>query len=151
MLSLFRDLRILTRKKYPQKKNSNAFQKVWIWTFRRLVHQLNSLYEVLNMKQNSGKNIVVTGKTPLFEIAPFCTPSSICLKTCFWQSSFVWKCCLFNHSAFNQKTELQFFEKSLRFSENFFQSCSTENVQNFHWLSHKSMAISQTEGFFKNA
>ena len=45
---------------------------------------------------------------------------------------------------------LQFFEKSFRFLENLFQSLSTENVQNFHWSSHKNIPISQTEGYFKN-
>ena len=44
---------------------------------------------------------------------------------------------------------IQFFEKGFRFSENLFQSI--ENVQNFQWLSHKSMPISQTEGYFENS
>ena len=45
---------------------------------------------------------------------------------------------------------LQVFEKYLRFLENLFQSESIEIVQNFQWLSHKSMPISQMEGYFKN-
>ena len=43
------------------------------------------------------------------------------------------------------KTALQFFEKGFRFPEKLFQSSSIENVQNFPWLSHRNMAISQTE------
>ena len=39
------------------------FPKVWIWTFGWLVHQINSLYEVLKLKRNFRKNEVVTGKT----------------------------------------------------------------------------------------
>ena len=31
-----------------------------------------------------------------------------------------------------------------------FKVKSIENVQNFHWLSHKSKLISQTEGYFEN-
>ena len=31
-----------------------------------------------------------------------------------------------------------------------FKVKSIENVQNFHWLSHKSKLISQAEGYFEN-
>ena len=34
------------------------------------------------------------------------------------------------------------------FSENLFRSI--ENVQNFRWLSHKNMLISETESYFEN-
>ena len=44
----------------------------------------------------------------------------------------------------------QFFEKGFSFPENLFQNQSNENVQNFQWLSHKNMQISQTEDYFKN-
>ena len=37
------------------------------------------------------------------------------------------------------------------FPENLFESWSIENVQNFHWLSHKNMLISETEGYLKNS
>ena len=46
---------------------------------------------------------------------------------------------------------MQFFEKGFRFPENPFQSQSIENVQNFHWLLHKNLPISQTEGYLENA
>ena len=46
---------------------------------------------------------------------------------------------------------LWFFEKALHFSWNIFQSWNIENVQNFQWLSHKNIPISQTEGYFKNS
>ena len=36
------------------------------------------------------------------------------------------------------------------YTENFFQSYSIENFQNFPWLPHKKMPISQTEGYFGN-
>ena len=42
------------------------------------------------------------------------------------------------------------FLKPLRFSENLFQSWRIEIVQNFQWLPHKSMLISQMEGYFEN-
>ena len=29
--------------------------------------------------------------------------------------------------------------------------CSIENVQKFHWLSHKNMPISETGGYFENS
>ena len=36
-----------------------------------MVHQINFLLEVLNLKQNLQKNKVVTGKTPFLVIGPF--------------------------------------------------------------------------------
>ena len=62
-------LRILTGKKY----------RTVIW----LVHQINTFEEILKLKQNFQKNKVVTGKTPFFEIGPFCTHHSICLNIGF--------------------------------------------------------------------
>ena len=65
-------LRIVTEKKHPQ---------MGIWTFEWLVHQINSLCEVLKLKQFFWKNKVVTGKTPFFVIGPFYTPYSIPANT----------------------------------------------------------------------
>ena len=45
---------------------------------------------------------------------------------------------------------LKFFEKTFRSSENLLQNLSIENVQNFYWLSHKNMPVSQTEGYVVN-
>ena len=56
---------------------------MWLWTCRWLVHQINSLYEVLKLEQNFRKNKVVTGKTPFFVISPSRTPHSICLNIGF--------------------------------------------------------------------
>ena len=64
--------------KYRQIKLQHL-QKVRIWGFGSLVHQINSLEEILKLKQNFQKNKVVTGKTPFFAIGPFCTHHSICL------------------------------------------------------------------------
>ena len=102
-------LRILTGKKNPQIK-LQRFRKVWIWiwTFGWLVHQISSLYEVLNLKQHFRKTKVVTGKTPFFVISLFCIPNSVCLSIDFWQGSFTWKCCVFNPSTFKLKMVLQF-------------------------------------------
>ena len=75
--------------------------KVRIWTFGSLVHQINSLWEFLKLKQNFKKNELVSGKTQFFTIDLFCTHHSICLKIGFWYGSFVWKWCLFNLRAFN--------------------------------------------------
>ena len=33
---------------------------------------------------------------------PFCTPHSICLNISFWQSSFVWKCCIKRSKYWNE-------------------------------------------------
>ena len=56
----------------------------------------------------------------------------------------------FQFWAFNLNTVHQFFEERFRFPEYLFQSEIIENVQNFHWLSHKNMSISQTEDYFEN-
>ena len=74
------------------------------------------IYEFLCLKQNFQKK-VVTGKTPFFEIGPFCTPHSIFPNIGFWHDSFVWKCCVFNFSTFNSKAVLQFFEKVFVFQK----------------------------------
>ena len=42
--------------------------------FVKSVHQINALYEVLELKQNFRKDKIATGKTPFFVIGPFCTP-----------------------------------------------------------------------------
>ena len=44
----------------------------------------------------------------------------------------------------------RFFEKCVRFSENLSQNWSLEKAQNFQWLSHKNMLISQTESYAEN-
>ena len=96
-------LRILTGKKHHQIKFQRS-RKIWIWKSGWLVHQIKSLYEVLKLKQSFRKMKIVTGKTPIILIDPFCTFQTICLNTGFWQSSFVWKCCVFNFNTFDKKT-----------------------------------------------
>ena len=91
--------------------------------------------EGLKLKQNFQKTKLLTAKNLFFMIDPFCTSHFICLNIGFWHASFVREWCVFNLSAFNQETILQFFGKGFRFPENLFQSYSIENVQNFHWLS----------------
>ena len=97
-------LRILTEKKHPKVK-LQRLRKIGIWTFGSLVHQINSFYNILKLEQIFEKYKVVTGKTPLFVIGPFCSPHSVCLNIDFWQSSFQWKWC----------------EKGFRFPENCFK------------------------------
>ena len=79
---LFVTLRILTEKNYP-KINFQRLQKVWIWTFRSLEHQNNSLYEILKLKKFFQTNKVITGKNPFFVIGLFCTHYSICFSIGF--------------------------------------------------------------------
>ena len=93
-------LRILSGKKHPKIKLQHL-RKIWIWTFGFLVPQINSVSEVLKLEQIFQKNKVVTGKTPLFVIGPFCSRHSIYLNISFWQSSFEWKWCVFNLSGFS--------------------------------------------------
>ena len=68
-----------------------ALTKVRIWPFRLLVQQINSIAEVLKLKQKFQNNKVVTGKTPFFVVDPFCTHYFICFRIGFWYDSFVWK------------------------------------------------------------
>ena len=75
------------REKNTLKLNSSAYEK---YEYGHLGHWYIKL-----------KNKVVTGKTPLFVIGPFCSRHSICLNIGFWQSSFEWKWCVFNLSGFN--------------------------------------------------
>ena len=48
-----------------------------------LVHQVNTLEEVTELKQNYQKIKEVTGKILLFVTGPFCTHHSICLNNGF--------------------------------------------------------------------
>ena len=48
--------------------------------FESLVNQINSFQEVLELEQIFPKNEVVTGKSPLFVIGPFCSHHPICLN-----------------------------------------------------------------------
>ena len=73
-------LKILIWKKHCQIK-LQRLQKVRTWALGLLVHQINSLEEVLRLKQNFQKNKVVTGKTSLF--GPFYTHHSICFNIGF--------------------------------------------------------------------
>ena len=75
-------LRLLTGKKHRQIKLL-CLQKVGIREFGSLVHQINSLEEVLKLKQNVQKNKVVTGKTPFFVIGPLCIHNSVGLNIGF--------------------------------------------------------------------
>ena len=56
-----------------------------------LVHQINSVYEVLKLKQNLQKNKVVTSKTLFFVTGPFFTHQSICYNIGFGYGIFIWK------------------------------------------------------------
>ena len=75
-------LRILTEKKHPKIK-LQCLQKIQIWTFGSLVHQVKSFQEVLKPKQIFQKNKSVIGKTPLFLIGQFYSRHSICLNIIF--------------------------------------------------------------------
>ena len=54
-------------KKHPKVK-LKRFPKVWIWTFQWLVHQINSIYKVPNLKEDFRKRKVVTRIDPTFVI-----------------------------------------------------------------------------------
>ena len=41
-------------------------------------------------------------------------------------------------------------KKVFVFQKIYFRVKSIENVQNFHWLPHENMPISQMEGYFEN-
>ena len=71
-------LRILTGKKHPKIK-LQRLRKIRILTFGSLVHQINFFQEVLKLEQIFQKSKLVTGKTPLFVIGPFCSRHSIVL------------------------------------------------------------------------
>ena len=68
-------LRILTGKKH-QRIKLKRLQKVRIWAFGSLVHQIK-------LKQIFQKHVLATGKTPFFVVGPFCSHCSICLNIDF--------------------------------------------------------------------
>ena len=101
-----------------------------------MVHQINSLKQVLKLKRNFLKNKVVRGKTPFFVIGPFCTHHSNSLNIGFWYGSFVWKWCVFRLKRFSS-----FLKKVFVFQKICLKVESIEIVQNFRWLSHKNTQI----------
>ena len=112
-------LRILTGKMYPKIK-LQRLRKIRILTFGSLVHQINSFHSRDSKTgTNFPKKKVITGKTPLFVIGPFCSRHSICLNIGFWQSNLEWKWCVFNLTGFNEKTVTVVFWKRFSFSRKF--------------------------------
>ena len=119
-----------------------------IWTFGWLVHQINSLYKALKLKQNYGKNKVVAGRhSVLHFVLPFrflltlasdravlygnITLPILVLSAKRLCSSFLEKVCIFQKICL--KVEV------------------LQTLKHFRWkLSHKNMPISQTQGYFKN-
>ena len=86
------------------------------YIYRRFLYSI-SIFKIIKLLV--GKKILV---------GPFCTSHSICYNIRFRQDSFVWTCCAFNHSTFNYKTLVQFYEINIGFSE----SLIIENVQNLN-------------------
>ena len=96
--------------------------KVKIWAFASLVHQSTLYKKFLNWNKIFEKMKQLLVKLYLLCWVHFCTLRSICFSIGFCYASFEWKWFVFNLSAFNGKTVLQFFEKDFRFPENLFQS-----------------------------
>ena len=83
LITKVKNTHILTAKKHRQIK-LQRLQKVQIWaSLGSLEHQINSLKEVLKLKENFHKNKVVHGETLFFVIGPFCTQHSTCLNIVF--------------------------------------------------------------------
>ena len=78
-----------------------------------MLHQINSLHEVLKLKQNFRKNKVVTGKTPFFVIGPFCTPDSICLINGFFSQGSLYGNGAFSILVFSTKKRYSNFLKKV--------------------------------------
>ena len=68
----------------------------------------------------------------LVAIVAVCTSDCNCINIGFSKGSFVWKCCAFNYSAFNNKTIFQCFQKVVCFffQETFFKvkALETSNI-----------------------
>ena len=65
----------------------------------QLVHLINSLEEVLILKEYFQENKVVTDQTCCFSMSIVYFPFYLSYSIGFWQGSFVWKYCDFNLSA----------------------------------------------------
>ena len=86
----------------------------------------------LKLKQNFLNNKVVTGKTKLFVIGPFCFLILFLFTLgSEWQGSLVWKCCIFNLSIFNYKKGTAVFRKRFLFSRKFVSKLKYWKRSNF--------------------
>ena len=90
-------LMVLTGKKHRQIK-FQYLQRVRIWAFGSLVHEINLLQEVLKQK-------FFLKKGSYWKKSFLCDGSILyspfCLNISFWYGSFACKRCIFNLSAFN--------------------------------------------------
>ena len=126
------------------------FRKLWIWTFDWLVHQINSLYEALKLKQNFRKNKVVTGKIPFFVIGPFCTPHSVCLNLAT-DREVLFGNVLFSFLVLSTKKRYSsFLERICVFEKIYFKVNVSKMFKISSDCNIKNMPISQTERYFKN-
>ena len=87
-----------------------------------MVQQINSFYEVLKLEQIFEKNKVVTGKTLLFLIGPFCSRHSVVLTLAYDRPVFNGNDVFSILVVSTKKTVVQFSEKGFRLPEIFCQS-----------------------------
>ena len=88
-------------------------------TFWWLVHQINFYTRFLNWNRILEKIKQLLAKVRFFATVAFCAPHSICLNIGFWESSFVWKCWVFN--LITKKRYSSFLKTVCVFQKIFFQ------------------------------
>ena len=113
------------------------------------MHLIDSLEEVLNLKQNFQKSKVVTGKTSSFAIGPFCTTHSICLKLASGKAVL---CGIIAVSILELRTK-KLYSRVLKNVFVFRKIGFKDKVVKTFKISsgcHKNLPISQTEGVFEN-
>ena len=137
------------REKHRQIK-LQCLQKVWIWTFGWLVHQVNSLWEFLNWNKIFKKIKLLLAKLRSLWKVHFVLAIPFALTLA---SDIV---VLYRNDVFSilvlstKKRYSSFVKKKFVFQKICFKVKVIENVPNFHWLLHKNTPISQMEGYFEN-
>ena len=109
----------LTGKKHCQIK-LQLLQKVRMWVFGSLVHQINYLQKVLKPKQNFQKNKIVTGKTLFFVIGPFCTHTILFVLTLASDLTILYGNYVLSILVLSTKKRYSSFMKRFLFSRNSF-------------------------------
>ena len=124
------------------------FRKVWIWTFGWLVHQINSLYKALKLKQNYGKNKVVAGRNSVLHfVLPFRFLLTLASDRAVLYGNVTFPILVLSA----KRLYSSFLEKVCVFQKICFKVEVLQTLKHFRWkLSHKNMPISQTQGCFKN-
>ena len=135
-----RNWRILKGKTTPSNKTLTVTKSIIMDTW--VVGTLNKLFVRYCQSENEfSKKESCQWQNSVFCARSICTFHSICHNIGFWQGSFVWKYCVFNHSTFNWKTVPSFLKVVFIFQKMCFNVKVLKAFKYFHWFLNENMPV----------